>query len=46
MSRVEGISNDEIAERLSISKRTVENHLTQALADIRKIIGFFIIAFL
>lgn len=46
MSRLEGISNDEIAERLSISKRTVENHLTQALADIRKIIGFFIIAFL
>lgn len=46
MSRVEGISNDEIAKRLSISKRTVENHLTQALADIRKIIGFFIIAFL
>lgn len=45
MSRVEGISNDEIATRLSISKRTVENHLTQALADLRKIIGFFLIAF-
>lgn len=46
MSRIEGISNDEIAKRLSISKRTVENHLTQALADIRKIIVSFIIAFL
>lgn len=46
MSRVEGISNDEIAARLSISKRTVENHLTQALADLRKIISFFLIAFL
>lgn len=38
MSRVDGMSNSEIAEKLNINKRTVENHLTTALADIRKAI--------
>ncbi len=37
MSRKDGLSNEEIARRLDISKRTVENHLTQALAELRKI---------
>ena len=38
MSRVEGMSNQDIASKLKSNKRTVENHLTAALADIRKII--------
>lgn len=45
MSRIEGLCNDEIAARLSINKRTVENHLTLALATIRKVIGLFFILF-
>ncbi|HJV77773.1 MAG TPA: RNA polymerase sigma-70 factor [Paludibacter sp.] len=36
MSRIEGVNNSEIAERLHLNKRTVENHLTAALADVRK----------
>jgi RNA polymerase sigma-70 factor (ECF subfamily) len=38
MSREEGLTNDEIAERLQINKRTVENHLSQALSELRKLI--------
>ena len=41
MSRKEGKNNDEIAQLLAINKRTVENHLTQALADIRKMLKHF-----
>ena len=37
MSRKEGLSNEEIAQKLGISKRTVENHITTALAAIRKV---------
>ena len=32
------IAYDEIALRLHISKRTVENHLTAALAILRKVV--------
>jgi len=37
MSRKEGLSNDEIAIRLNLNKRTVENQITLALATLRKI---------
>ena len=36
MSRYEGLRNEEIAEKLNISKKTVENHINAALTDIRK----------
>ncbi|MDD4589873.1 MAG: RNA polymerase sigma-70 factor [Parabacteroides sp.] len=36
MSRKKGFSNDEIASRLNIHKRTVENHISNALRDLRK----------
>ncbi len=35
MSRVQQLSNDEIAEKLGISKRTVENQITHALSHLR-----------
>lgn len=35
MSRINHLSNDEIAARLNISKRTVENQITQALKQLR-----------
>lgn len=45
MSRIEGLSNSEIAEKLNINKRTVENHLTAALADLRKVVKICIMLF-
>ena len=36
MSRYEKLSNREIAQRLGLSVRTVEKHIENALADIRK----------
>ena len=38
MSRKEGRTNEEIADQLQINKRTVENHITQALSDLRKVV--------
>lgn len=43
MSRFLGKSNDEIAMELGIDKRTVENHITNVLAALRKVIKFVIV---
>ena len=46
MSREKGISNNEIAEELGISKKTVENQLSLALQEIKRVISAFLIFFL
>jgi RNA polymerase sigma-70 factor (ECF subfamily) len=47
MSRKEYLSNKEIAERLGLSKRTVEKHLEIALQQIRHCLDpFFFIIFM
>ncbi|MBO5808746.1 MAG: RNA polymerase sigma-70 factor [Bacteroidales bacterium] len=43
MSRFEGLSNADIAERLGIKKKTVENHINRALKDLK---GFKLLIFL
>lgn len=42
MSRWGGYTNDEIAERLNINKRTVENHLTAALSALRRALKYLL----
>lgn len=44
LSRVEHLSNDEIADQLGISKRTVENQITYALKHLRSSYKEFSIA--
>jgi RNA polymerase sigma-70 factor (ECF subfamily) len=45
MSREEGLKNDEIAEQMNITKKTVENHLNIALKEIRKAISLLALFF-
>ena len=45
MSRNEGCSNEDIAKDLGISKKTVENQLSLALQEIRRVISSFYIFF-
>lgn len=42
LSRDEGLSNDEIAQQLGISKKAVEKQLRLALSDIRKVLAIFV----
>lgn len=45
MSREEGLTNDQIAEKLSISRRTVENQISRALAELRKLVRLVLFFF-
>ena len=46
LSRQEGLTNDEIAVKLGIQKKTVENHLNLALKELRNVIGFIVITYI
>ena len=45
LSREAGLSNAEIAEKLDLSKKTVENHLNLALKELRKILLYLLILY-
>ena len=45
MNRMEHLKNDEIAALLSLSKKTVENHLNLALKEIRRVLASAILLF-
>ena len=46
MSRFENLSHAEIAKKLSLSERTVEAHIYQALKELRKVLGNKAVAFI
>lgn len=45
MSRNEGLTNDEIALRMNISKKTVENQLSLALKELREVVSLIALFF-
>lgn len=46
LSRMAGLTNEEIAKKLHLSKKTIENHLNLALKELRNGLLFFIILYL
>lgn len=46
LSREEGLTNDEISIRLQISKKTVENQLSLALGELKRVMAGMILFFL
>lgn len=46
LSRVNGLSNDRIAEKLGLQKKTVENHLNLALKELKDILSLFVYIYL
>ena len=43
MSREQGVSNEDIASKLGISKRSVENQISLALKEIRQAVTAYVI---
>jgi len=43
MSRFEGLKQQEIADKLGISIKTVKNHITHAIKQLIKVVGFLLI---
>ena len=46
LSRIKGLSNEQIAEKLGIQKKTVENHLNIALNELRDALALSILVYL
>jgi RNA polymerase sigma-70 factor (family 1) len=46
MNKIEGISTEEIAARLGISKRSVENYLYASVAKIKKVISAYFVLYI